>query len=103
MADGGLGKEKFFGGEDDSYFTIGLGAAAGIYLPYDSKFDWRFDYLPAIDDFSDYLIRNEAGLSIPLWDPISAKIALLDEYDSTPAEDADKNSLYFILGASVGW
>ena len=95
--------EKFFGGEDDSFFTIGLGASAGIYLPYGSKFDWRFDYLPAIDDFSDYLIRNEAGLSVPLWDPISAKVALLDEYDSTPAEDADKNSLYLLVGASIGW
>jgi hypothetical protein len=101
--------EKFFGGEDDDFFTIGLGASAAYYLPYGSKFDWRFDYLPAIDDFSDYVIRNTAGLSIPLWDPISAKIALVDEYDSTPAEvDVDevkpeKNSLSLILGVSVLW
>jgi hypothetical protein len=96
--------EKYFGGSTNDYFAIAFGAQAGYYLPYDAKFDWRLDYLPAVDNFtSDYLLRTEAGLSVPLVGPIDAKFSLLDEYDSTPAPDTDRNSLFLTLGLSIGW
>jgi hypothetical protein len=90
--------------DDDDYFTIIFGALAEYHLPYGAVFGWKFAFLPAVDDFTgDYLVRNDAYLSLPIIGPISGKIGLRDEYDSTPAPDTDKNSLYFTAGLSLGW
>ncbi len=96
--------EKYFGGSEDNYFTIAFGALATYYLPYSSKLDWRFDYLPAVDDWANnYLLRTTASLAVPLLDPISAKFAVTDEYNSRPANGADANSLFVTIGLSLGW
>jgi hypothetical protein len=100
---GGWVYEKFFGGEDDSYFTIVFGALAEYHLPYGAVFGWKLDYLPAVDDFGNFLLRNDAFLTVPIVGPINGKLGLRDEYDSEPAEDVDKNSLYFIAGLSLVW
>jgi hypothetical protein len=77
---------------------------AAYTLPYDSKFDLRSDYLPAIDDWANrYLLRHTASLSVPMFDPISAKLSLVDEYNNKPAPDAARNSLYLTIGLSAGW
>jgi hypothetical protein len=103
-AGGGWVYEKYFGGDDRNYVAAAFGALAGYYLPYGAHFDWRLDYLPAVDDFTkQYLLRNEAGLSLPVYAAISTKISLLDEYNSQPAEDAEHNSLYLTFGLSLGW
>jgi hypothetical protein len=34
---------------------------------------------------------------------VSAKLALLNQYDNTPAEDTDRNSLFLTFGFSVGF
>ena len=53
--------------------------SAGDHLPYGAHFDWHMDYLPALDNFtSDYLLRSEAGLSVPLVRPINAKLGLIE-------------------------
>jgi len=89
---------------DKDYFAIAFGAALGYYLPYGAHFGWRIDYLPAVDDWAnDYLVRNTLDLTMPLVDPISAKLTFLDEYDSTPAQDTQSNSLFLTFGLSVGW
>jgi len=105
-AEAGIGwvYQRYFGGVDDNYFTVAFGALATYYLPYDSKFDWRFDYLPAVDDWANnYLLRNTASLTIPMFDPISAKFSLMDEYNNKPAAGAAHNSLYITIGFSLAW
>jgi hypothetical protein len=90
-------------GEDD-YFTVALGAAAGVLLPRGMLFDWRFDYLPSVTDFADdYVVRTTAGLTIPLIAPLSARLAIADTYDNTPSGGAEKNSLLFDTTLSVIW
>ena len=49
------------------------------------------------------LVRNDASLVIPLFDPVSVKAGVLDEFDNTPAPGAKKNSLFVTLGFSVAW
>ena len=89
---------------DRDYFAVAFGLLAGYYLPYGAHADWRLDYLPAVNDFTNqYLLRNDLGLTIPLMDPISAKFSLLDEYNNQPAADTNRNSLYLAFGLSVGW
>jgi hypothetical protein len=67
------------------------------------SFDWRFDYLPAVDDWGDYVIRTAAGLSVPLVAPVAARIGIVDTYDSTPSGGADKNSLNLDTTLSLVW
>ena len=96
--------EAFFGPEHDDFFAVAFGAAAGYYLPYGAIFSARVDYLPSVSDFTgDYLLRGEAGLTLPVVDPIALKLGILDEYDSTPAEGTDGNALYFTSALSLLW
>ena len=53
---------------------------------------WRTDYLPAVDDWGDYLVRSEAALLVPMISWLKFKIGVSETYDSTPAEDSDKNT-----------
>jgi hypothetical protein len=88
----------------DCAFAVAFGAAAAYYFPYDIYAGWRFDYLPAVDNFTtDYLVRNALEITAPLLDPVSAKFSLLDEYNNNPASDAERNSLYLAFGLSIGW
>ena len=96
--------EKYFGGTDRDYYAIAFGALAGYYLPYGAHFDWRLDYLPAVDNFTtDYLLRTEAALTAPLIALVSAKFLVRDEYNNQPAPGAKRNSLFLTLGLSVDW
>lgn len=106
---GGWVYERYFGPGpldpiDDDYFTVAFGVLAAYMLPRGASIDWRFDWLPAVDDFTgDYVIRTEAGLNVPLVAPVSARLSIADTYDSTPAAGSDENSLYVASGLSVGW
>ena len=96
--------ERYFGGATNDYFAIAFALIAGYYLPYGGHFDGRVDYLPAVDNFTvDYLLRSQAALTMPLVDPISAKLSVLDEYDNTPAANTDRNSLFVSAGLSLAW
>jgi hypothetical protein len=90
--------------DHQDFFAVAFGAAAGYYLPYGAIFSAHVDYLPAVDDFTgNYLLRSEAGLTLPVVDPIAVRLGILDEYDSTPAPDTDHNSLYFTSALSLLW
>jgi hypothetical protein len=96
--------ERYFGGFDRDYYAIAFGALAGYYLPYRARFDWRLDYLPAVDNFTtDYLLRTEGALTAPLIDPISAKFIVRDEYNNQPVAGTKRNSLFLTLGLSLVW
>jgi hypothetical protein len=96
--------ERYFGGDTNDYFAIALSAIAGYHLPYGAHWDGRVDYLPAVDNFTvDYLLRGETSLTMPVIDPVSAKLSVIDEYDNTPAANTNRNSLFIAFGLSVGW
>ncbi|MFN2378114.1 MAG: DUF481 domain-containing protein, partial [Candidatus Binatia bacterium] len=90
--------------DENDYFTVAFGAAASVLLPRGAAFDWRFDYLPSVSDFTgDYVIRTVAGLTVPLIAPISARLSVADTYDSTPSAGAEENSLLVDTTLSVVW
>ena len=90
--------------DENDYFTVAFGAAAAVLLPRGAAFDWRFDYLPSVSDFTgDYVIRTAAGLTVPLIAPVSARLSVADTYDSTPSGGAQENSLYVDTTLSLGW
>jgi hypothetical protein len=40
---------------------------------------------------------------VPLLDPVSAKVVVRDEYNTQPAPDSKRNSLFLTLGLSLLW
>lgn len=89
---------------DTDYFSVAFGAAAGYWLPYDAHIGWRMDYLPAVNDWGgNYLLRNAIDFTVPVFGPVGAKLAFLDEYNSRPAGTAENNALYLTIGLTVGW
>ena len=95
--------ENFFGSDDEGYFAVAFGKLLEWKMPwFGSELMWRTDYLPAIDDWGgDYLIRSEAALLVPLVSWLKFKFGVTDTYDSTPAEDTDKNSLATTAGLAA--
>jgi len=94
--------ERYFGGEDQNYFAPAFGLRILTDLPYGALFTWNTDYLPAFEDWTTkYLIRTEATLSVPVYDPLSLKLSLLDIYNNAPAPDTDRNSLTMIVALSL--
>jgi len=96
--------ERFFGGDEKNYFAISFGLLAGYYLPYGAHFDGLVTYLPSVSDFThEYLLHSEASLTMPVYEFISAKLLVVDEYSSPAAPDAQSNSLFITFGLSVVW
>jgi putative salt-induced outer membrane protein YdiY len=97
--------ERFFGGDTNKYPGIGFGAESDWKLPIlGASWHNRLDYTPSFKDFfGDYLLRFETGLLIPMTESLSLKFALIDAYDSTPADDAKKNSLSTLVGLALGF
>jgi hypothetical protein len=59
--------------------------------------------LPATKTTGDYILRAETALLIPMWEALSLKFSVINNYDSTPAEDTDENSLSTLMGLSYGF
>ena len=93
--------QRYFGGDTEDYFTILFGGDLEADLPYDSKFRWSAEYLPAISDWKDnYLIRTTADWTMPIIGWLDFKIAVFDTYNNQPAPDTDRNSFTTIAGVS---
>ncbi len=87
-----------------------FGAEAHAELPYSAKFQWRMDYLPSINDWTNtYLLRNDAQLLFPIVGAFNFKLEVLDDYDSHPARNsmgmllAKENSLITTAGLAVAF
>jgi hypothetical protein len=59
------------------------------------------EYLPAFDDPGDYNLNADAGLRATLVKNFFAEFKIEWKRDSTPAPNAEKNDLRYLLG--VGW
>jgi len=59
----------------------------------------RFEYLPAIEDASVYLVIGEIGVESILTNWFSLRTVLQQRYDSNPAEDKEKQDIF--LSASL--
>lgn len=95
--------EKFFGGDDNGYFAIAFGKLLEWDLPWlGSELTWRTDYLPAVDDWAgDYLVRSDAALLVPMVKWLKFRVGVSETYDSTPADDTNKNSLETTVGLAA--
>jgi putative salt-induced outer membrane protein YdiY len=96
--------ERFFGGDINQYPGATFGAESDWQLPFGAVWHSRGDYTPSLENFrNDYILRGETSLSLPVWKAIAFKVSVVDVYDSTPADDADYNSLSTLAGLSYGF
>ncbi len=51
---------------------------------------------PSLDSFADYRMRSETSLINPLSDVLSWKVSYIDEYNSSPKNNAKKNDSTFM-------
>ena len=92
-------KQKLDGKTDDT-------AALRLAERYDLKVSataslWEsVEYLPAFDDFGQYLMNAEVGAEAAMNTKLSLRVVLQDKYNSDPAPGKDKNDLVLIAGVS---
>jgi putative salt-induced outer membrane protein YdiY len=94
--------QRYFGGENENYFTILFGGNLEAELPYGSKFRWGAEYLPEVSDWqNNYLIRTFADWTLPINGWLDFKIAAINIYNSQPEEDTENNSFTTTAGLSL--
>ncbi len=59
------------------------------------------EYLPAMDDFDNYLINGEIGVEAAMNSRLSLRIVAQDKYNNVPADDKEKND--FTVTAGIGY
>ena len=84
------------GSNTDEYATLRIAER------FEHKFNDRVklwqsvEFLPQVDDFSNYLVNSEIGIDTSLTDKLSLRVFAIDTYDSEPAEGRDKNDLKLV-------
>lgn len=86
------------GGEKDDYAALRVGERYDRTLSDTSKCWQSLEYLPRVEDFSDYTLNFEIGVEAVVSGPISVRLVVQDAYVSEPAPDKEENDLK-VIGA----
>jgi putative salt-induced outer membrane protein len=84
-------------GDNDSYVTLRLGERFEHTLNERVKLWQSVEWLPAVDDFGDYVLNAEIGLDTSLTKKLSLRTFVQDTYDSTPAPGLEKNDVKLVV------
>ncbi|MEE8142038.1 MAG: DUF481 domain-containing protein [Planctomycetota bacterium] len=93
---------SFFGGDTEDNWSISIGTEGNVKLPYGGAL-LRFsgDYLPSLDDSTDYILRGSASVEFPLSTHLALKASVINVYDNTPDPGSDKNDFQTLM--SLSW
>ena len=61
------------------------------------------EWLPKVQDFNNYLVNAEAGVSAPINKSLSVSLVAQDTYKNVPAAGKLKNDLKLIAGLSYNF
>jgi putative salt-induced outer membrane protein YdiY len=89
--------EKFESGDDDEGLSLRLAARHDHTFSETAKCWAGIEYLPRLDDFSDYLLNAEIGTETVLNSTLSLRVVAQDRYDSEPPAGLDENDLALIV------
>jgi len=89
----------FRGSGTVQYAGPALGAESDWKLPF-AKAAWhnRLDYVFSPNYTGNYFLRYEGYLRIPIWEALSFKYTIINEYDSRPAQGTAYNDVENLLG-----
>ena len=85
------------GGITDSYVTLRLAERFETKMNDRVKLWQSLEFLPALEDFSSYVINAEIGIDTSLTQKLSLRTFVQDTYDSTPAPGLKKNDVKLIV------
>ena len=96
-------REKFFHEDTDDYIGLRIGERAEKKFASGAKIWESAEYIPKIEDFQNYLINAEIGVSAPISKALSLSLVLTDTYKSVPAAGKKQNDLKLIAGISYNF
>jgi putative salt-induced outer membrane protein len=85
--------QDFKNSADRSYFSLRLGENMTWKVMDKLSITQRLAYTPDIEDFGEFRVRLELGLSYPLFKRVTLNVNVVDQYDSKPANGVDRNDL----------
>ena len=85
-------------GVKDEKPALRLGERYDLKVGDASKIWESVEFLPAFQDFGDYLMNAEVGAEAAMNTRLSLRLVLQDKYDSTPGAGLKKNDLVVIGG-----
>jgi putative salt-induced outer membrane protein YdiY len=86
------------GGEERTYVTLRFAERYETKINDRVKLWQSLEFLPAVEDFNDYVINAEIGLDTSLTPKLSLRTFVQDTYDSVPAAGLDKNDVKLVVG-----
>ncbi len=85
-------------GESDDYLALRFAERHTCQISQTAKLTQSLEYVPAAEDFDDYLLTGEVGVEAAMTERVSLRVVLQDKYDSMPAAAAEYNDLSLIAG-----
>ena len=85
------------GGVTDEYVTLRLAERFETKINDRVKLWQSVEWLPAVEDFSDYVLNAELGIDTSLTKKLSLRTYVQDTYDSTPAAGLKKNDVKLVM------
>ena len=84
------------GGEDDSYMTIRFAERFDHKLNDRIKLWEAVEFLPEVDDWSNYVVNGEIGFETQLSKHFVQRLYVQDTYDAKPAPGREQNDLKLV-------
>ena len=95
--------EKFFDVSADNYVGLRIGERFQHKFNSGAKIWESLEWIPKVEDFQNYLLTAEAGVSAPISKGLSLNLVLQDSYKSVPAPGKLKNDLKLIAGVAYNF
>jgi hypothetical protein len=96
-------REKFFSQDVDDYIALRFGERGEHKFHSGAKIWESIEWLPKIEDFQNYLVNAEAGVSAPVAKALSVSLVIQDTYKSIPANGKQKNDFKLIAGIAYNF
>ncbi len=93
--------DQELGGRSESYFGLRIGERFEHKFKTGARVWETLEWIPQVDDFNNWLLNAEAGISAPVTKAMDVRLVADDYYNNQPAADRLKND--FRLLAGIGY
>lgn len=86
------------GGDEDSYVGARIGQRFEYKFKGGSKIWETLEFIPQVDDFDNWILTAEIGISAPINKALDIRLVAQDTYDNQPAPGREENDFKLIAG-----
>lgn len=87
--------------ETDDYPALRLAQRLDYQISDTARLWQQVEYIPETDDFANYLLNSEIGISAEITARTSLRLVFQSRYDNTPADNAERHDVTVISGISM--